>query len=151
MTILAFCAVGKFAGLAIPALAKRGAVIRGLVREPDQVAAHADEISSALPFAGSPRSSAPCSSHLASVAREPTSLSNLKSLFCGVTRVMNSPDQETVLRAIEDARRILGDYIKPGQSDAARTVEHLIAVLDKNDVVHALDRMTHRRVLRLAA
>src|ERR1700730_13763325 len=32
--------------------------------------------------------------------------------------VMNNPDQETVLRAIEDARRILGEYIEAGQSDA---------------------------------
>ncbi len=63
--------------------------------------------------------------------------------------VMNNPDQETVLRAIADARRILGEYIEAGQSDAARTMERLIAVLDKNDVVHALDRMYRRRVLRL--
>jgi hypothetical protein len=63
--------------------------------------------------------------------------------------VMNNPDQETVLRAIGDARRILGEYIEAGQSDAARTVERLIVVLDKNDVVHALDRMYRRRVLRL--
>jgi hypothetical protein len=62
---------------------------------------------------------------------------------------MNNPDQETVLRAIEDARRILGEYIEAGQSDAARTMERLIAVLDKNDVVHALDRMYRRRVPRL--
>jgi hypothetical protein len=63
--------------------------------------------------------------------------------------VMNSPDQETVvLRAIEDARRILGEYTEAGQSDAARTMERLIAVLDKNDV-DALDRMYRRRVLRL--
>jgi len=58
---------------------------------------------------------------------------------------MNNPDQETVLRTIEDARHILGEYIEAGQSDAARTMERLIAVLDKNDVVHALDRMYRRR------
>jgi len=63
--------------------------------------------------------------------------------------VMNNPDQETVLRAIEDARRILGEYIEAGQSDAAQTMERLLAVLDKNDVVHALDRMYRRRVPRL--
>jgi hypothetical protein len=62
---------------------------------------------------------------------------------------MNNPDQDTLLRAIEDARRILGEYIEPGQRDATRTVERLVAVLDKNDVVHALDRMKRRRVLRL--
>jgi hypothetical protein len=62
---------------------------------------------------------------------------------------MNNPDQDTLLRAIEDARHILGEYIEPGQRDATRTVERLLAVLDKNDVVHALDRMKRRRVLRL--
>jgi len=62
---------------------------------------------------------------------------------------MKRPDQTTVLRAIEDARRILGEYIRSGQRDATRTVERLLAVLDKNDVVHALDRMHRRRVLRL--
>ena len=62
---------------------------------------------------------------------------------------MNNPDQETVLRAIEDARRILGEYIEPGPRDATQTVERLLAVLDRNDVVHALDRIKRRKVIRL--
>jgi hypothetical protein len=63
---------------------------------------------------------------------------------------MNNPDQETLLRAIEDARRILGEYIAAGrQREPTRTVESLLAILDKNDVVHALDRMNRRRVIRL--
>jgi hypothetical protein len=62
---------------------------------------------------------------------------------------MNNPDQETVLRAIEDARRILGEYKEPGQRDATRTVDRLLAILDRNDVVHALDRMNRRRMIRL--
>jgi hypothetical protein len=53
---------------------------------------------------------------------------------------MSTPDQDTLLRAVEDARRILGRYIEPGQRDAAQTVQSLLAVLDKDDVVHALDR-----------
>ena len=62
---------------------------------------------------------------------------------------MNSPDQDTLMRAVEDARRILGEYIDPGPRDATRTVERLLAVLDRNDVVHALDRINRRRVIRL--
>jgi hypothetical protein len=62
---------------------------------------------------------------------------------------MNTPDQDTVIRAVEDARRILGDYIEIGPRDAIRTVEHLLAVLDKNDVVYALDRIKRRRSIRL--
>jgi hypothetical protein len=62
---------------------------------------------------------------------------------------VSTPDQDTLFRAIEDARRILGEYIEPGQRDAAQTVQSLLAVLDKNEVVHALDRMKQRRVMRL--
>jgi hypothetical protein len=61
---------------------------------------------------------------------------------------MNNTDQETVLRAMEDARRVLGEYIAPTR-DATRTVHRLIAVLDRDEVVHALDRMKRRRTLRL--
>jgi hypothetical protein len=70
--------------------------------------------------------------------------------LCGIARPMNDPDQDTLIRAVEDARRILGEYIEPGSRDATRTLEHLLAVLlDRNDVVHALDRMKRRRVIRL--
>jgi hypothetical protein len=62
---------------------------------------------------------------------------------------MNNPDQNTLVRAVKDARRILGEYIEPGPQDARRTVERLLAVLDKNDVVHALDRIKRRRAIRL--
>jgi hypothetical protein len=54
---------------------------------------------------------------------------------------MNNPDQDTLIRVVEDARRILGEYIEPGPRDA---VERLLAVLDRNDVVHALDRIKRR-------
>jgi hypothetical protein len=62
---------------------------------------------------------------------------------------MNNPDQDTLIRAVEDARRILGEYIEPGPRDVTRTVERLLAVLDRNDIVHALDRIKQRRVMRL--
>ena len=58
---------------------------------------------------------------------------------------MNNPDQETLLRAVEDARRILGEY----RGDAKGTVERLLAVLDRSNVVHALDRIKRRKVVRL--
>ena len=61
---------------------------------------------------------------------------------------MNNTDQETVLRALEDARRILGEYIWLIR-DANQTVDHLVAVLDRDEVVHALGRMKRRRTLRL--
>ena len=64
-------------------------------------------------------------------------------------RAVNNPDQDTLIRAVEDARRVLGEYIEPGARDATRTVERLLAILDRNDVLLALDRMQRRRVLRL--
>ncbi len=63
--------------------------------------------------------------------------------------VMNSPDPDVLIRTVEDARRILGEYIEPGPRDATRTVERLLAVLDKNEVILALDRIKRRRVIRL--
>jgi hypothetical protein len=63
---------------------------------------------------------------------------------------MNNPDQDTIVRAVEDARRILGEYIEPGRPrNPARTVERLLIVLDRNDVVHSLDRIKRRMVIRL--
>jgi hypothetical protein len=56
-------------------------------------------------------------------------------------------DQETVLRALEAARSILSECIA-GQRGAAMTVERLFDILDKGDVVRALDRMSRRRILR---
>ena len=57
-------------------------------------------------------------------------------------------DQETVLRALETARSLLSECIA-GQRGAAVTVERLFDVLNKSDVVRALDRMSRRRILRL--
>ena len=57
---------------------------------------------------------------------------------------MNNP-----VHGIEDARRILAEYIAPGPRDAKLTVERLLAVLDRNDVVHALNRINRRRAIRL--
>jgi hypothetical protein len=61
---------------------------------------------------------------------------------------MLSPDQETVLCALEDARRLLDEYIA-GRRDAAWTVERLLGMLDKNDVVPAIDQMNRCRIQRL--
>ena len=63
--------------------------------------------------------------------------------------VMNSPDQDVLIRAVEDARRILREYIEPGPRDATRTMERLLAVLDRNEVILALDRIKRCRVIRL--
>jgi hypothetical protein len=61
---------------------------------------------------------------------------------------MLESDQETILRALEDARRILGRCIA-GQRNATRAVERLLAVLDEIEVVDALDRTNRLRILQL--
>ena len=62
---------------------------------------------------------------------------------------MTTPDQDIVVRAMEDARRILGEYSAPSPRKATITVHRLIAVLDRHDVVQALERMKWRRGIRL--
>jgi hypothetical protein len=63
---------------------------------------------------------------------------------------MKTPDMDLVLLAIEDVRRILREYIEPGRTrDPAETVDRLLTTLDREDLVHALNRLNRRRVIRL--
>jgi hypothetical protein len=62
---------------------------------------------------------------------------------------MNTPDEDTVLKAMEDARRALGEYIAPGSRDPTQLAHRLLAVLDREEVVRAVDRMKRRRTMRL--
>jgi len=59
-----------------------------------------------------------------------------------------SDEQETVVRALERVRSILGECIA-GRRDAAWAMERLQATLGKPDVESALDRLDRRRILRL--
>jgi hypothetical protein len=54
---------------------------------------------------------------------------------------MNLSDDELVLYAIREAQLILADYIQPGQHDSAKTINELLSVLDRKDVVEAVDRL----------
>jgi hypothetical protein len=44
-------------------------------------------------------------------------------------------------QAIEEAQRILAGYIEPGRRDALATVKALLHVLDRREVVAALNRL----------
>jgi hypothetical protein len=50
-------------------------------------------------------------------------------------------DREVVIQAIEEAQRILAGYIEPGRRDAVATVKALLDVLDRREVVAALNRL----------
>jgi hypothetical protein len=52
-------------------------------------------------------------------------------------------DQDVVIGAIEEAQRILAEYIEPGPSLRLPdvTINQLLSVLDRRDVVSALNRL----------
>jgi|tagenome__1003787_1003787.scaffolds.fasta_scaffold20486320_2 hypothetical protein len=62
---------------------------------------------------------------------------------------MNSPDWEVLFRAVQDARRILRELVSSKSFDAAHTVEGLYAVLDRDEVIHVLHRLSRQPVARL--
>jgi hypothetical protein len=62
---------------------------------------------------------------------------------------MKNADQEIVIVGVEIARRILGEYIEPGKRDAEVTIQRLLAVLDDNDFITALERLRKRQIIRL--
>jgi hypothetical protein len=51
-------------------------------------------------------------------------------------------DQGLIIEAIEEAQRILGEYIAPGSRNDAATIKALLEVLDRRDVVAALTRLS---------
>ena len=63
---------------------------------------------------------------------------------------MHISDQDIVLKALEDARRILSQHSAQGPlKDAKHTIDRLLAVLDRDEVDQALNRMKKRRTLRI--
>ena len=62
---------------------------------------------------------------------------------------MNTPDHDTLVRAVGDARSILGEHVAFGSHDPAQALERLWAVLDRAELIHALNRMNRKPVARL--
>jgi hypothetical protein len=50
-------------------------------------------------------------------------------------------DQQTMLLAVGNARRILEEYLEPRLHDNERLLNRLVEVLDRNEVVTALSRL----------
>ncbi|MCK1714650.1 MULTISPECIES: hypothetical protein [unclassified Bradyrhizobium] len=61
---------------------------------------------------------------------------------------MNSPDHDALFRAVVDARRVLSED-QTGSLDPIETLRRLRAVLDDDELVHALDRLNRQQVSRL--
>lgn len=52
-------------------------------------------------------------------------------------------DQQTMLRAVSNAHRILEEYLEPKPHDNERLLNRLVEALDRNEVVTVLRRLQH--------
>jgi hypothetical protein len=50
-------------------------------------------------------------------------------------------DREIVVQAFREAQIVLAEYVKPGPRNAEMTVQQLLEVLDRGDVVEAVERL----------
>jgi hypothetical protein len=57
---------------------------------------------------------------------------------------MNLSDQELTVFAITEAQLILADYVQSGPRNEKKKLQDLLKVLDRNDVVEAVDRLEAR-------
>ena len=62
--------------------------------------------------------------------------------------MVNTPDQDTLVRAVVDARFILSEHVGLGSPNSARALERLRAVLDRVELIHALNWMERNPVAR---
>jgi len=53
-------------------------------------------------------------------------------------------DQELVLTAMEQAQRILADYIEQGPRSETATLQAVLEVLDRRDVIAAINRLREK-------
>jgi hypothetical protein len=70
-------------------------------------------------------------------------------ICCLECRVMNTPDPRHLGFAVVDARSILSEHVAFGSRNPAQALERLWAVLDRAELIHALNRMNRKPVARL--
>jgi hypothetical protein len=58
-------------------------------------------------------------------------------------------DAETVAKAVLDLELFLADYLQPGPRDANKTLEQIVELLDKRDVIAAAERIIAGQGLHL--
>jgi hypothetical protein len=54
---------------------------------------------------------------------------------------MTLTDRELVVQAFREVQIVLAEYVEPGPRDAEVTVQQLLEVLDRRDVVEAVERL----------
>ena len=57
-------------------------------------------------------------------------------------------DSEIILRAVQQAQTILACYIEPGLRNLEKTINELLEVLDRDELVSAVDRLEAAMGLR---
>jgi hypothetical protein len=57
-------------------------------------------------------------------------------------------DQNLTIKAVREAQLIMSNYIEPGPKCAETTVEKLLDVLDRDEIVEAVDRLEDANGLR---
>lgn len=57
-------------------------------------------------------------------------------------------DEELAIFTLREAQLILADQIMLGHHDSEKTIQQLLAVLDRDDVVQAVDRLEDTSGLR---
>jgi hypothetical protein len=73
----------------------------------------------------------------------PTAKTYLHKTSYRLPRVDVMTDQQTMLRAVSNAQRILEEYLEPRPHDNERLLNRLVEVIDRNEVVTALRRLQH--------
>ncbi len=58
-------------------------------------------------------------------------------------------DQEIVLRALTELQMIAADYIEPNPRDAEITMQQMLSIPDRRDVVAAAERLSKGYGLRV--
>lgn len=59
-------------------------------------------------------------------------------------------DRDLIIDAIEEAQRILAAHLEPGiQMSSSRTIHRLVMVLDRPEVIAAMERMKAGRGLKV--
>jgi hypothetical protein len=58
-------------------------------------------------------------------------------------------DQRLLVAALNEAGRIIAEYLEPGPHDADKTIQHLISILDRQDLAAAMTRLENAHGLRV--
>ena len=58
-------------------------------------------------------------------------------------------DQQLLISTVRKAGQVIAKHLEPDGRDAAQTVSQLIAVLDNEDLAHALERLEKGHGLRV--